>query len=234
MSCIGRLALRHLTAGMALALFSAQTLAAPIGEATQAKNDVTGQLGSVAQRISVGSDVSSNETVRTGESSSTELEFLDTSTLNIGAASSVVLDRHIFDPNRGSVDTFVSLSKGARRFVSAGQRTRNANIGTPVATIGIRGTNLAVFCNEVPTCATMITQGTARVCPFPPGTQVTQGLRNACQRGNETLLPCGYYDITAEQEQRNDDEGNFMTIDTNCTITQPRPGLLTSAPQVLN
>lgn len=221
MSCIGRLALRHVTTGLALVFMAAQSAAAPIGEATAAKNDVTGQLGPVAQRIAVGTNISSDETVRTGRSSSTELRFLDNSTLTIGAQSVVVLDRHIYDPNRGSVDTLVNLSKGALRFVSAGNRTRNATISTPVATIGIRGTALVITCTDEDTCATVIDDGRARICPVPSGTQVTRELRNACLRGNKALLPCGFYDITAKDQQRRNSEGNFMIVSRGCVFAAP-------------
>jgi len=223
MSFFGRRALKCVTTGLAVTFLAAQAQAqtAPIGEATQAKNEVTGQLGSVAQPISVGTNVSSDETVRTGISSSTDLRFLDTSTLNIGAESVVVLDRHIFDPNQGSVDTLVNMSKGALRFVGAGARTRNATISTPVATIGIRGTEFVVIYNDEDTATVVVDEGTVRVCPIPDGTPITPQFRAACLQGNEALLPCGYYDVTAEEEQQSDNEGNFMTVSRGCVVSQP-------------
>ena len=222
MSSIGRIAARLLVACLALACISLQAAAEPIGEATAAKNNVTGELGTVSQKILVGSNVSSDETVRTGTSSSTELRFLDTSTLNIGATSVVVLDRHIYDPNRGSVDTFINLSKGAMRFVSAGPRTRNATFGTPVATVGIRGTEIGFVCDLIPTCAYVMKSGKARICPYREGTRLTPELREACIDGNTARLPCAYYDIAAEGEQDDDEQGNFILVGKNCSVTPPQ------------
>ncbi len=195
---------------------------ATIGEATETRNDVTGQLGSVARQIAVGTDVSADETVRTGTSSSAALRFLDNSSLNIGSVSTVVLDRFVYDPNQGTQDAVFNLTKGAMRFVSGGRRTRNATIGTPVGIIGIRGTDVAIVCDETPVCAALMEDGTVRICPLPFGTPVSQALREACLQGNNAVLPCTFYDITAQDEQNSDDEGNFIIIENNCVVSGPQ------------
>lgn len=192
--------------------------AAPIGEAVESRNDVTGQLGPVARDIDIGSDVSAEEVVTTGESSSTELRFLDNSNLNIGASSTVILDRFVFDPERGSLDSAYDLTRGGLRFISGGVRTRNATIETPVGLIGIRGTRFGLICNAIPACAALTDEGAIRVCPVPVGTPITSALREACLRGDTALLPCGFFDVTARDEQTSDNEGNFITFEDNCVV----------------
>ncbi len=218
---------RLLTAGAVtcLVLLSGIALSqtTTIGEATETRNTVTGQLGSIARQISVGTDVSADETLRTGDKSSASLRFLDDSTLNIGEASIVVLDQFVYDPNRGSQDAVFNLTKGAMRFVSGGRRTRNATVGTPVGIIGIRGTDMLIICKPGPECATVMGSGRARVCPVPEGTPIGPELRRACLRSNAALLPCGFFEIAAEdaQNRRNGNQGNFTILQGGCVFVPP-------------
>jgi hypothetical protein len=111
----------------------------PIGQATEAKNDVRGELASVVRPLAPGSEVSANETVRTGDASATLLEFLDNSKLNVGASSTVVLDKFVFNPESGTDEVIINMTKGAMRFISSGSGKKNVIINTPTATLGIRG-----------------------------------------------------------------------------------------------
>ena len=201
--------------------FASEVVAAPIGETTETNKEVTGQLGAVARTLAVGAPVSSNETVRTGRGSSAVLRFLDNSTLNIGEASTVVLDQFIYDPNRGSQDAIFSLAKGAMRFVSGGVRTRDATVGTPVGVIGIRGTDILVVCKPGPECATIMGSGRARICPVPEGTPIGPELRAACLRRNTGLLPCGFFEVAGEDARRGGDEGNFTILQGGCVFSPP-------------
>ena len=77
---------------ISLAVTSAYA-AEEIGAAAVAKNEVTGTLGDLVRTLSAGDPVSGNETVSTGTNSAALLKFLDDSDLNLGASSTVVLDR---------------------------------------------------------------------------------------------------------------------------------------------
>lgn len=219
----GRLTALAFATGLSMLHVGATGNAAPIGEAAEARNDVTGELNSVARRISAGSDVSANEIVRTGEDSVALLRFLDDSRLTIGAVSTVVLDSFVYDPDRGTDDAVFSLTKGAMRFLSAGAgRSRNATIGTPVGIIGIRGTDVAIVCGVGPVCAALMASGRVRICPVPVGTATDQQqLRGACLRGDTGILPCGSYEIAAREEQR-DGENNFTIIESDCVVSALR------------
>ena len=206
----------------AAVLLSTNSEAATIGEARETRNQVTGELGTVVRDISIGNDVSADETVRTGENSAALLRFLDDTSLNIGAVSTVVLDSFVYDPNRGVDDAAFSLTKGALRFIGSGRaRAVKATISTPVGIIGIRGTDLLVMCVQGPTCSAQLLEGRVRICPVPDGVPVNQQvLRDACIAGNANVLPCGFYEIAAEDEQ-NDDESNFTIIEPNCLTSTP-------------
>jgi hypothetical protein len=111
-----------------------------VGVAAAAKNQVHGVLGGGTRALSAGSDVFSNEVVRTGEDSLAQLLFLDATSLSVGARSEVKLDRFVYNPNRKAGNVVIEASRGAFRFVSGSQAPTNYTIKTPLATIGVRGT----------------------------------------------------------------------------------------------
>jgi hypothetical protein len=111
-----------------------------IGVAAAAKNQVQGILGGSSRPLSAGSELFSNETVRTGEASQAQLLFLDQTNLSVGARSEVKLDRFVYNPDRKTGNVVIETSRGAFRFVSGSQNPRSYTIKTPFATIGVRGT----------------------------------------------------------------------------------------------
>lgn len=110
---------------------------AKIGVASVVKNQVQGR-GSRA--LSVGSDVFANERIRTGDASSAQFMFLDKTVMSMGPKAELVLDKYVFNPNRGSGQVVVNAVQGTMRFVTGGQNPAHYQIKTPVATLGIRGT----------------------------------------------------------------------------------------------
>lgn len=138
-----------------------------IGEATTAKNEVTGTLGDLVRTISAGDLVSGNEVVRTGSNSATLLKFLDDSNLSIGASSTVVLDRFVYDPSGGADSAVINLTRGAMRFVTGRSDPSRIEIRTQVATLGIRGTDFVVLCDGSDRCAVVVANGIVKVCPRP-------------------------------------------------------------------
>jgi ferric-dicitrate binding protein FerR (iron transport regulator) len=124
------LGLGFLSAGLAIAQQG------KIGIAAAVQNQVFGN----SQPLSTGSSVFVNERIRTGEASTTQLQFVDQTNLSIGPKSEVVLDRFVYDPNRGKGSVVVETGRGAFRWVSGSQDPTSYQIRTPVATIGVRGT----------------------------------------------------------------------------------------------
>ncbi len=133
------------TSACALALlFTVQSTAsfaqAPkIGNATSTKNNVEGVLGDTTQSISKGSEVYTNEVVRTGNASVADLKFLDDSSLNVGPVSEIRLDKFVYDPNGTAGSVVIEATKGAFRFVTGSQDQKVYQIKTPYGTLGIRG-----------------------------------------------------------------------------------------------
>ncbi|WP_176399750.1 FecR family protein [Novosphingobium sp. B 225] len=78
--------------------------------------------------------------VQTGKQSQLQLMLLDRSVFSIGANARLTIDRFVYDPARGR-SMGATVAKGAFRFMSGRPNAMGgSSIGTPVATIGIRGT----------------------------------------------------------------------------------------------
>lgn len=138
-----------------------------IGQATEAKKDVTGTLDALVRSIATGDGVSANEIVETGVGSATLITFLDDSSLNIGASSTVVLDSFVYNPERGADKAVLNLTKGAFRFVTGRSDPSKFVIQTQVATLGIRGTDFVVLCDGAERCGVVVANGLVKICPRP-------------------------------------------------------------------
>jgi len=81
------------------------------------------------------------DVVQTGADGKVGITFTDGTAFNLSSNARMVLDEFVYDPNGKSNSTLFSLTKGTFTFV-AGKvaKTGDMKIGTPVATMGIRGT----------------------------------------------------------------------------------------------
>jgi FecR protein len=137
-----------LTMPLALVIFGLQATASfaepRIGNATAVKNRVDGLVQGRAQPISAGSEVYSNEVVRTGPVSVADLKFIDETSLNVGPTSEITLDQFIYDPTGSSGSVVIQATRGAFRFVTGTQDKRAYQIKTPYGSLGVRGTILEI------------------------------------------------------------------------------------------
>jgi hypothetical protein len=125
-------------------LFAVQSTASlaadpKIGNATNTKNNVQGVVGGSPQSLSNGSELYSNETVRTGAASGADLQFIDESKMSVGPVSEVRLDKFVYDPSGSSGSVVIQATRGAFRFVTGSQDKKAYEIKTPYGTLGIRG-----------------------------------------------------------------------------------------------
>lgn len=103
--------------------------------------DATGTPpGAGTRKLTIGTNIIYKERVQTSAQGSTQIMFPDTSTLNVGRNSNIVIDEYVYDPAAGTGKMVATVSKGVMRFVG-GQisHTAGVTIKTPVATLGIRG-----------------------------------------------------------------------------------------------
>jgi hypothetical protein len=122
---------------LALASTASNAQNAPIGQAKDVKPQAD---GSVAGPLRPGSAVHESETVRTGSAGQTNLQFVDESTLNVGPAAVIKLDKFVYDPNKKDSGTIaIEATRGAFRFVTGSQNKGEVKIKTPYGTLGVRG-----------------------------------------------------------------------------------------------
>lgn len=121
-----------------------------IGSASSVKNRVDGVIGGQSRTLSAGSAVHSNELIRSGDDSVANLLFLDQTKLSVGPKSEVRLDKFVYNPNQRNGAVVVHATRGAYRFVTGVQDSKNYQIKTPYATLGVRGTVLEVVVTEAP------------------------------------------------------------------------------------
>lgn len=90
--------------------------------------------------ITIGSSISHMERIRTTESGSVQVLFVDKTSMTVGPNSDLTIDEYVFDPKSGDGKLVATLGKGALRFVGGLiSHAGNAEIKTSAATIGIRG-----------------------------------------------------------------------------------------------
>lgn len=134
-------------------LFLAVALALPLfaqaaaGRVLVAVGDVTAQRGSTLMKLDRDSLLESGDVVRTGDASNVQLRFTDGALVALRANSQFAIDQYRFvptEPGGAEEKGFFSLLKGGMRTISGliGKKNRDAYaVGTPTATIGIRGTH---------------------------------------------------------------------------------------------
>jgi len=132
---------------LGLVLGSGTALAGPIGIGTAAAtvDKVEGVLEGAPRFINTGSEVYSNDLVKTGDKGIARLVFLDRTDLAVGPKSEVKLDKFVYDPERNSGAVVINITRGAFRFVTGTQDHRNYSIVTPQGTLGVRGTVFEVL-----------------------------------------------------------------------------------------
>jgi hypothetical protein len=128
------------------------------------------RLSGTIENLSYRTDVYSDETVKTVQFSETTLRFLDTTKLQVGPESEVALTKFIYDPDATTGDMVVNFSTGAFRFIT-GKMTNNEgfNLATPVALIGIRGTDFKLIVAADGATTIAVLEGIVELIPLGGG-----------------------------------------------------------------
>lgn len=142
-----------------LAPASAGNIGTAISVKTQAALEQPGET----RMLAVGAGVSQDATVRTDVTGNAQLKFIDETLLVIGPSSSIKLDKILFTPDRKAKTFVLQATAGAFRFATGKSNHSAYAIETPVATIGVRGTQFA-FGIRGDELTIVVTQGTVRSC----------------------------------------------------------------------
>lgn len=133
----------RLCLGLFLVFVSLPSVAATaIGKVDRLQGTCQGTVDGTTQNLTQDATVFANEVITTGPEARLALTFDDGTTLTVGEKARLSLDEFVFRPAGESQLHFAVV--GALRFVSgklANGATRDASVTTPVATIGVRGTD---------------------------------------------------------------------------------------------
>jgi hypothetical protein len=143
-----------------------------VGQATLIRTAVTGQAGQLAVR----SPVFRDERISTSRNGLGEFRFRDGTKFAVGGASSVVIDRFVYNGSQGFDQLTLNAARGSFRWISGKSKSEAYEIVTPSGTIGIRGTRLDGYVAPDGTTAVVLLSGQARFC----GANGCQTLRRTC------------------------------------------------------
>ncbi len=116
-------------------------------------------------------NVYTDQWLRTVPEGALHVRFVDGTQLRLGADSQMVVDRYVYDPNKGD-EVFVSrLAKGMFRFISGNLQSRDVRVDTPTLVLGIRGTDFIVKVG--PKTVVQVVSGSVVVTPKTPGASST-------------------------------------------------------------
>ena len=139
-----------LSAGLALVLAAsvampASDALATVGVAAAVNQSAEGvRPGGAPQVITIGKNVIANERIDTSDVGLVQVLLRDGTTFTVGPGTSLVIDRFVYDPDRGTAEVAATITKGAFRMIGglATKRRGGATINTPSGSIGIRGAML--------------------------------------------------------------------------------------------
>ena len=156
-----------------LALASPAWTADEIGNLKSVTIAAYGALpGEQETRLYVNDDVYTDQRIKTVSKATAEIRFIDDTELYLGPNSELVLDEFIFNPVDTAGEFAVELGEGLFRFVSGEMPSQSYTIDTPVAVIGVRGTNI-VFSIGAFGLIMQIFDGAALISPKGGGAAAT-------------------------------------------------------------
>jgi hypothetical protein len=128
---------------IAAVAFGAPASAAGIATVTEVVNEgYRTPPGHEEQAARRADELVQNEALRTDDESSIHVQFVDGSELSVEAESELVLSSYVFDGSAAS--GLINLNDGLFHFTSNGKPDQGVKLRTPVATIGVRGTEFLV------------------------------------------------------------------------------------------
>jgi len=183
--------------GFAVALLgtvSPAALAVGIGTITEVVNQAYHTPpGATEVPAKVNDALVTDETLRTEEDSTISVRFVDGSELSIEAGSEVVLSDYVFDEQTTASSGVIQLDNGLFHYNSNGTDDSKIALQTPVATIGIRGTEFLVSVAENATVVDVI-DGAVELKPRGGGKAITcQGGQSILVAGAKSDAVCGDY-----------------------------------------
>jgi hypothetical protein len=119
-----------------------------IGVAASTRPNAEGIVGANSEKLSPGSELYANETVRTGNRGQADLVLLDDTNLIVGPTSEVLLDKFVYDRTGSSGSVVLRATRGTLRVVTGSQDRRAYRVNTPYGSLGV-SESLANFVKDI-------------------------------------------------------------------------------------
>jgi hypothetical protein len=127
---------------LALGAATGPAAANKVGVAAAVNPDAFSSLaGAPKSQLNIGKSIFYNERIATTTSGLVQVLLVDGSTFTVGPDSDLVIDKFVYDPNKGTGQIAASFSKGVMRFVG-GKISKSDNavtINTPAGAMAVRG-----------------------------------------------------------------------------------------------
>jgi hypothetical protein len=126
-----------------LAVSAAEEDLSQVGIVAKVENEASIVVASAARQAVVGTPVHMKDELRTGTNGRMQVTFRDDTELTLGENASVLIDRYVYDPDKGIGVTVLQTTKGAFRFATGRikeLKEKTIVITTAFADIGVRGT----------------------------------------------------------------------------------------------
>ena len=127
----------------ALSASAAEEDLSQVGVVKKVENEAAIVVASAARPAVVGMAVHLKDELRTGAQGRMLVVFRDDTELTLGEKASVVIDRYVYDPDKGIAETFLQTTRGAFRFATGRMKElkeKTIVISTSFADIAVRGT----------------------------------------------------------------------------------------------
>jgi hypothetical protein len=175
----------------AVAAFGGAAHAAGIATVTDVVNDgyrtPPGHEELTAKRAD---ELVQNEALRTDDESSIQVQFVDGSQLSVESDSELVLSDYVFDG--AASQGLINLNDGLFHFTSNGKPDQGVKLRTPVATIGVRGTEFLVHVDGDDATVIDVLSGAVEAKPNGTGKSVVcVGGQSILVAGSDSDAQCG-------------------------------------------
>jgi len=196
----------------AVAAFGGAARAAGIATVTDVVNDGYRQPPGHEELIAKRADeLVQDEALRTDDESSIQVQFVDGSQLSVESDSELVLSDYVFDG--AASQGLINLNDGLFHFTSNGKPDQGVKLRTPVATIGVRGTEFLVHVDGDDATVIDVLSGAVEAKPNGTGESVV------CV-GGQSILVAG-----ADSDAQCGDLGSFSSASgAPDHDTKPEPG----------
>jgi FecR protein len=165
----------------AVAAFGGSAEAAGIATVTDVVNEGYRQPPGADEITAKSADeLVQNEALRTEKESTIAVKFVDGSELSVEQSSEMVLSDYVYDGSAAS--GLINLNTGLFHFTSNGNNDQGVQLRTPVATIGVRGTEFLVHVDRDDATIIDVLSGAVSARPHGTGKDVT------CYQGQSILI----------------------------------------------